>query len=105
MLTPYRQLFRKLASEARLANVESGGGPFKLWCDDLRPVNVLVDKDGKIVAVIDWEFAYAAPADFSRIPPWWLLLVMPEKWPAGLDDWDRPSPGGEREGIHGAGPP
>lgn len=87
-LTEYcRQLFRKLASESRLADSEFDTGPFKLWCDDLRPANVLVDKDHNIAAVIDWEFTYAAPAEFSFSPPWWLLLKAPDDWEAGLDDW------------------
>jgi hypothetical protein len=40
----------------------------------------------KIVVVIDWEFTYAAPADFVYSPPWW-LLEAPECWSAGLSDW------------------
>lgn len=83
----FRQLFRKLASESRLADDRFNHGPFKLWCDDLRPANVLVDDDHKIAAAIDWEFTYAAPAEFSLSPPWWLLLTAPEDWEAGLDDW------------------
>ncbi|KAK4242782.1 hypothetical protein C8A03DRAFT_39941 [Achaetomium macrosporum] len=82
-----RQLFRRLAAEGRLANPEFDHGPFKLWCDDFRPANVLVKKDGKIAAAIDWEFTYAALADFSFAPPWWLLLQAPDDWRAGLDDW------------------
>lgn len=62
-------------------------GPFKLWCDDLRPASVLVDADHRIVGVVNWEFTYAAPAEFTYSPPWWLLLIMPEEWPAGLGDW------------------
>ena len=82
-----RQLFRKLASEGRLCNSEFDKGPFKLWCDDLRPANVLVDEDDNMAAVIDWEFTYAAPADFTFSPPWWLLLKEPDQWEEGLDDW------------------
>ncbi|KJZ76304.1 hypothetical protein HIM_04386 [Hirsutella minnesotensis 3608] len=82
-----RQLFRKLAAESRLADEEFEQGPFPLWCDDLRPANVLVDGNDKITAVIDWEFTYAAPADFTFSPPWWLLLKAPDDWKAGLDDW------------------
>ncbi|KAG9253896.1 phosphotransferase family protein [Emericellopsis atlantica] len=70
-----RQLFRKLASESRLADAGFNQGPFKLWCDDLRPANVLVDKAHKIAAAIDWEFTYAAPAEFFF------------NWEAGQDDW------------------
>ncbi|CAD0099429.1 unnamed protein product [Aureobasidium mustum] len=37
-------------------------GPFKLYCDDIHPRNILVDKDTyQITAVIDWEWTYAAP--------------------------------------------
>ncbi|UNI16483.1 hypothetical protein JDV02_002914 [Purpureocillium takamizusanense] len=82
-----RQLFRKLAAERRVASSDTDLGPFKLWCDDFRPANILVDASHRIVGVIDWEFTYAAPAEFTYAPPWWLLLVMPEEWPEGLDDW------------------
>lgn len=93
-----RQLFRKLAAEDKLAGgtdaekeKEEKRGEFPLWCDDLRPANVLIKAvDGALpalAAVIDWEYTYAAPADFVRCPPWWLLLVPPEEWKGGLDDW------------------
>lgn len=86
-----RCLFRKLAREKilteRWASFENG--PFKLWCDDLRPGNVLLNEDSKIAAVVDWEFTYAAPIEFSYAPPWWLLIEKPEYWPTegGLEDW------------------
>lgn len=48
---------------------------------------MLVDAENRIVGVVDWEFTYAAPVEFSHSPPWWLLLIMPEEWPDGLDDW------------------
>lgn len=86
-----RCLFRKLAREKKLierwASFENG--PFNLWCDDLRPGNVLLNKESKIAAVVDWEFTYAAPVEFSYAPPWWLLIEKPEYWPTegGLDDW------------------
>ncbi|KAK7433168.1 hypothetical protein QQZ08_000099 [Neonectria magnoliae] len=54
---------------------EFNPGPFKLWCDDLPPANVLLDKDDKIAAVFDWEFTYTAPAEFSFSPP----LVAPSQ--------------------------
>jgi hypothetical protein len=88
-----RQLFRRLASNGRLA---SGFGIkedcnrtsiFRLYSEDLRPSNVLVDKNLGVVGVIDWEFAYAAPAQFSFDPPWWLLLKRPEYWPGGYTAW------------------
>ncbi|PLB48360.1 hypothetical protein P170DRAFT_456904 [Aspergillus steynii IBT 23096] len=52
-------------------------GPFKLFCDDLCPGNVLVDDSLRIVGVIDWEFSYAAPSQFAASIPWWLLLRRP----------------------------
>ncbi|TWU72580.1 hypothetical protein ED733_002516 [Metarhizium rileyi] len=40
-----------------------------------------------IVGVIDWEFSYAAPNEFTFAPPWRLLLEQPEYWTEGLDNW------------------
>ncbi|OBS20355.1 hypothetical protein FPOA_06727 [Fusarium poae] len=60
---------------------------FRLWCDDFRPVNLLLNQEDEIVAAIDWEFTYAAPTQFSLDPPWWLLLEAPEMWSKGIDDW------------------
>lgn len=82
-----RHLFQKLARERRLFSPEHDKGPFTLWCDDLRPSNILLDANYEIAAVIDWEFSYAAPREFTFAPPWWLLLEQPEDWKAGLDDW------------------
>lgn len=82
-----RCLFRKLARETQLCRHENG--PFKLFCDDLRPANVLANSEYSysIVGVIDWEFSYTAPAEFVYSPPSWLLLERPEYWEQGLDDW------------------
>lgn len=56
-------------------------GPFILYCDDLRPSNMLVDPDTlQITAVLDFEFTNAMPAQFTYDPPWWLLLSGPETW-------------------------
>lgn len=56
-------------------------GPFKLFCDDLGPGNILVDPSTlKITGVIDWEFCYAAPAQFLASPPDWLLLKSANHW-------------------------
>jgi hypothetical protein len=83
-----RQLFRRLATERRLlSDKEDSGRDFRLYSQDLRPTNVLIDKDLKVVGVIDWEFAYAAPAEFIFDPPWWLLLLEPESWPGGYREW------------------
>ncbi|KAM7219498.1 phosphotransferase-3 [Rhypophila decipiens] len=96
-----RQLFRKLAKQGRLStfgfvedNWSAGSAkcpraPFRLWCDDFRPANVLVDEadDDQVLGVIDWEFTYAAPTQFVLDCPWWLLLDIPEMWDVGVDDW------------------
>ncbi|RAH62094.1 phosphotransferase family protein [Aspergillus piperis CBS 112811] len=82
-----RQLFCKLARDKRLNNPALDKGPFKQWCDDLRPANVLLHGDLKLAGVVDWEFTYAAPAEFSYAPPWWLLIEKPEYWSEGLEDW------------------
>lgn len=86
-----RYLFRKLARERRLTKqwASFDKGPFKIWCDDFRPANILLDEGLKIVGVVDWEFTYAAPVEFSFAPPWWLLIEKPEYWSRGLDDWCR----------------
>lgn len=85
-----RQLFRRLAREGRLtsSSTNQDGPPgeesrFRLFSEDLRPSNVLVDKDDRVVGVIDWEFAYAAPEQFTFDPPWWLLLTSPDYWDDG----------------------
>ncbi|PYI10700.1 hypothetical protein BO78DRAFT_180830 [Aspergillus sclerotiicarbonarius CBS 121057] len=86
-----RQLFRKLSSDRRLTapTRHPDSTSFRLWCDDLRPSNVLLNADLQIVGVIDWEFTYAAPAEFSSAPPWWLLLEQPEYWPDGIEEWTK----------------
>ena len=45
-----------------------------------------VDEDDTILGVIDWEFAYAAPAQFALDPPWWLVVRAPENWEEGIDE-------------------
>ncbi|KUL81894.1 hypothetical protein ZTR_09526 [Talaromyces verruculosus] len=56
-------------------------GPFILFCDDMRPSNMLVDpKTLNITAILDLEFTNAMPAEFTYDPPWWLLLSGPEMW-------------------------
>lgn len=37
--------------------------------------------------VVDWEFTYAAPVEFSYAPPWWLLIEKPELWSRGIENW------------------
>jgi len=41
----------------------------------------------RLSAVIDWEYTYAAPVEFTFSPLWWPILEMPEYWPGGLSDW------------------
>lgn len=104
-----RQLFLRLAKQGRLStfglvdddwsaqsknqpstlSAPSRSSSFRLWCDDLRPSNILLNEAEEIVAVIDWEFAYVAPTQFSLDPPWWLLLNVPETWHTDIDDWTK----------------
>ncbi|EKJ75895.1 hypothetical protein FPSE_04075 [Fusarium pseudograminearum CS3096] len=102
-----RFLFHSLAKQGRLSSfgfseddwsaqsqiskficrAPEGSDGFRLWCDDLRPVNLLVNQEDDIIAAIDWEFTYIAPTQFSLDPPWWLLLEAPEMWSSGIDNW------------------
>ncbi|KAL2067835.1 hypothetical protein VTL71DRAFT_15933 [Oculimacula yallundae] len=102
-----RQLFRRLAKQGKLSNfgfsddkwsacskharaslpAPDASGSFRLWSDDFRPANVLVNENDQILGAIDWEFAYAAPTQFILDPPWWLLLDVPEMWDDGIEDW------------------
>ncbi|KAL3418436.1 phosphotransferase family protein [Phlyctema vagabunda] len=83
-----RHLFRKIVSDGQFPSPpQPETKPFKLFCDDFRPSNVLVDEECKIVGVIDWEFSYVAPAEYSYSPPWWLLIESPEEWLGGISDW------------------
>ncbi|KAL1952791.1 hypothetical protein VTO42DRAFT_4252 [Malbranchea cinnamomea] len=58
-----RCLFRKIAR----AYFQADPGPFRLYCDDFRPSNVPVtsDADFRVAGVIDWEYTYVAPAEFT----------------------------------------
>ncbi|KDN65744.1 putative phosphotransferase [Colletotrichum sublineola] len=59
-------------------------GLFRLFCDDLRPTNMLVDLETlRIIAVLDFEFTNAMPAQFAEDVPWWLLLQQPAVWIGG----------------------
>ncbi|KAN0098887.1 hypothetical protein V8E51_014550 [Hyaloscypha variabilis] len=104
-----RQIFRRLAKQGRLstfgfiqddwsASVKTmhprcpapdSSGPFRLWCDDFRPANVLLGPNDDVAAVIDWEFTYTAPTQFILDPPWWLLFETPEMWPSGIEEWSK----------------
>ncbi|OJZ88519.1 hypothetical protein ASPFODRAFT_31498 [Aspergillus luchuensis CBS 106.47] len=77
-----RYLFLNLKKNLHLTNPQ---GPFRLYCDDFRPSNVLMNLNtSRVSAVIDWEFTYAAPAEFTYVAPWWLLLQSPEDWEGDL---------------------
>lgn len=109
-----RQLFLKLAKQGHLSTfgfaednwsafakaatrprfpAPGGSNPFRLWCDDLRPANALLDSaedDSGLAVLLDWEFTYAAPAQFVLDPPWWLLFETPEMWePGGVGGWSK----------------
>ena len=77
-----RCLFRKIAQDIQINH----RGSFHLYCDDLRPSNVLVSGPNLITTgVIDWEFTYVAPAEFTYTAPWWLLFESPEAWESDLN--------------------
>ncbi|KAH6723679.1 hypothetical protein BKA61DRAFT_566291 [Leptodontidium sp. MPI-SDFR-AT-0119] len=57
-------------------------GPFARVCDDFRPGNMIV-RDGKIVAVFDWEWTYAGPLELLLSPPRWLCKDWPAVWDSG----------------------
>ncbi|KAF5661596.1 kinase-like domain-containing protein [Fusarium circinatum] len=104
-----RQIFRRLARNGQLSTFgfsedtwssqssrilpetlspcPSNSGPFRLWGDDFRAGNILLDDSDKIAALIDWEYTYAGPTQFILDPPWWLLLETAEMWSPDLEDW------------------
>ena len=53
-------------------------GPFRLFCDDMRPSNMLADPETmRITALLDIEFTNAMPAQYAYDLPWWLILGNP----------------------------
>lgn len=69
-------------------STEYAPGPFRLYCDDFRPSNILIDLHTlRVSGAIDWEFTYAAPAEFTCVAPWWLLLQNPEDWESDLNEF------------------
>ncbi|RAH74361.1 uncharacterized protein BO66DRAFT_388420 [Aspergillus aculeatinus CBS 121060] len=80
-----RCLFRKLSRDISKEHCQ---GPFRLYCDDLRPDNVLVDASRlAVTGVVDWEFTYSAPVEYTYAAPWWLLLEKPEDWDIDVDQF------------------
>jgi hypothetical protein len=72
-----RHLFSKLVNKYCIDDC----GPFKLFCDDLRPQNMLIDpKTLRITAVLDLEFMNSMPSQYLSEPPWWLLLAGPDSY-------------------------
>jgi hypothetical protein len=72
-----RHQFKQLISRYCLDDA----APFKPYCDDLQPSNMLAHPDTLcITAVLDFEFSNAMPAQFAYDPPWWLLLLGPDMW-------------------------
>ncbi|KAJ4312203.1 hypothetical protein N0V94_007572 [Neodidymelliopsis sp. IMI 364377] len=62
-------------------NILDNVGPFKLFCDDFRPQNILLDPETlRIKAVLDLEFTNAMPPQFASDALWWLLLVGPDSY-------------------------
>ncbi|KAF5655262.1 phosphotransferase family [Fusarium circinatum] len=102
-----RKLFHRLAKQKRLTRFgfcdddssasskhssatlpsPDDSGSFRIWSDDFRPVNVLINDENDVVGAMDWEFAYVGPSHFTLDPPWWLLLEVPEMWDDGIEDW------------------
>ena len=79
----FRQLIAKYcaAEDDNNTTTTGAGGPFRLFCDDMRPANMLVDPDTlRITALLDFEFTNSAPTQFTYDPPWWLLLRGPDMW-------------------------
>ncbi|KAG9229911.1 hypothetical protein BJ875DRAFT_537459 [Amylocarpus encephaloides] len=53
-------------------------GAHRLFCDDMRPSNMLVNPETmEITALLDFEFTNVMPAQFAYDLPWWLLLRDP----------------------------
>ncbi|KAI9771882.1 MAG: hypothetical protein M1840_001652 [Geoglossum simile] len=84
-LTKYisRHLFLS-ATRCLIAPLHNNG-PFKLFCDDFSPGNIIVDDSLTITGVIDLEYTYAAPAQFSSAPWRSLLLLGPSAWSSDHD--------------------
>ncbi|KAF3000081.1 hypothetical protein E8E13_002242 [Curvularia kusanoi] len=76
-----RYISRLLYAKSFDKHYVNDSGPFKLFCDDFRPQNILVDPETlRIKAVLDLEFTNAMPCQFASDAPWWLLLVGPDSY-------------------------
>ena len=66
---------------------EYDSGSFKLFCDDFRFGNVLMNETTlEFTGVIDWEWAYTAPYQFLFSAPPWLILERPTSWTENGED-------------------
>lgn len=70
---------------------------FRLWGDDFRPENVLLDEDGEVVGVVDWEYTYFAPETYHVNSPWWLMLEFLEEYANKENDSADSSDNGQDE--------
>ncbi|KAF2221587.1 hypothetical protein BDZ85DRAFT_221629 [Elsinoe ampelina] len=63
----------------RFVDAEHDSGSTYLVCDDFRLGNMLVrsETDLTVVAVLDWEWSYAAPYQMFSSPPRWLVIDLP----------------------------
>lgn len=59
---------------------DSSHDDFRLHCDDFGAGNMLVDRNYNIVCLGDWEFTYAAPAEYQCSLASWLILSKPHTW-------------------------
>lgn len=62
------------------AQIDQPHETFRLWGDDFRPDNVLLDENGVVVGVVDWEYTYFAPETYWANPPWWLPVEFMEDY-------------------------
>ncbi|CAG9986456.1 unnamed protein product, partial [Clonostachys byssicola] len=61
--------FRELVEDWRAEDDDRG--PFVLVHGDFQPFNLLIDDQGSIVSVLDWEWSRVVPRQFFK-PPLWL---------------------------------
>lgn len=61
--------FRKHVKDWRAENDDQG--PFVLVHGDFQPFNPLINDQGNIISVLDWEWSRAVPRQFFK-PPLWL---------------------------------
>ncbi|KAJ5958048.1 uncharacterized protein N7479_005198 [Penicillium vulpinum] len=59
-----------------MVNKDYDQGPFKLICDHLCPLNVIVrsQDDLTIVGMVDLEWVYVGPAQLFASAPWWRIF-------------------------------